>query len=49
MVFQGMFVLENFWTLWTVIPSGYDVLGIDMTLDRRRTLRMISTLKALIP
>ena len=48
-IFQGMFVLENLWTLWTIIPSGYDVLGIDMTFDIRSILGMISTLKALIP
>ena len=49
MVFQGMFVLENLWTVWTIIASGYNVFGIDMTLDIGGNLRMVSTLKALIP
>ena len=49
MIFQGMFVLKNLWTLWTIVASGYNVFSIDMTLNIGGNLGMISTLKALIP
>ena len=49
MIFQGMFVLENLWTLWTIIASGYNVFSINMTPDIGGNLGMISTLKALKP
>ena len=44
MIFQGMFVFENFWTVWTIIASGDYVFGIDMTLNIGGNLRMVSTL-----
>ena len=49
MIFQGMFVLKNLWTLWTIVASGYNVFSINMTPDIGGNLGMISTLKALIP